>query len=117
MVLIQRSDPQRIESVIDHTIFVASLHRHRKMDLVVADVKRFDLCNDAVVPPFVSEARFGTSASCGKLLSGINGPKASQRQAGMGIIQGSCKSLVVLRIKGVNERMGGGNRVGFRAQC
>ena len=117
MVLVKRRDPQRIERVVDQFVFMTSLNRHRKMDLVDADVNRFDLCDDAAVPAFVGETRFGRSTRCNRLLSTIEGPKASQRQAGMGIIQRSSESLVVLGIKGVNERLSGGNRAGFRAQC
>ena len=117
VVLIERRDPQRIERVVDHSAFMASLYHHRKMDLVGPDMNRFDLCDDAVMPVFIGETGFGGSTRCNRLLSAIEGPKASQRQAGMGIIQRSSESLVVLRIKGVNERAGSGNRVGFRAQC
>ncbi len=53
MVLIQRRDPQCIEGVVDQPVFVASLNRHREMDLVDADVNRVDLCDDAVMPAFV----------------------------------------------------------------
>ena len=60
MVLIEGSDPQGVERVVDRPIFMASLHRHRKMDLVLPDVNRFDLCDDAMVPTLVVEAWFGT---------------------------------------------------------
>ena len=78
MVLIQGGDPQGIESVVDRSVFMASLHRHRKMDLVVADVNRLDLCDDAMVPTFVVEARFGGGTCYDRLLSALERPKASQ---------------------------------------
>ncbi len=87
------------------------------MDLIGPSMNWFDLRDGAVMPVFVGEASFGGRARCNRLLRVIEGPKASQRQPGMGIIQRSSKSLVVLRIKGINERLGGGNRTGFRAQC
>ncbi len=87
------------------------------MDFVGPDVNRFDLCDDAVMPVFVGETWFGGSTRCNRLLSTIEGPKVSQRQTGMGIIQRSSELFMVLRIKGINECLSGGNRAGFRAQC
>ena len=78
MVLIESSDPQGVERVVDRPIFMASLHRHRKMDLVLPDVNRFDLCDDAMVPTLVVEAWFG-GGTCGDGLSGaLERPKSSQ---------------------------------------
>ena len=59
MVLIEGSDPQGVERVVDRPIFMASLHCHRKMDLVLPDVNRLDLCDEAMVPTLVVEASFG----------------------------------------------------------
>ena len=78
MVLIQGGDPQGIERVVDRPVFMASLHRHRKMDLVVAEVNRLDLCDDAMVPTFVVEARFGGGTCHDRLLRALERPKASQ---------------------------------------
>ncbi len=78
MVLIQGGDPQGIERVVDRPVFMASLHRHRKMHLVLADVKRFDLCDDAVVPTLVVEAWFGGGTRGDGLSGALERPKASQ---------------------------------------
>ena len=78
MVLVLRGDPQGIKCVVDRPVFMASLHRHRKMDLVLPDVNRFDLCDDAMVPTLVVEAWFG-GGTCGDGLSGaLERPKSSQ---------------------------------------
>ena len=78
MVLVKRRDPQRIERVVDQFVFMTSFNRHRKMDLVVAEVNRLDLCDDAMVPTFVVEARFGGGTCYDRLLSALERPKASQ---------------------------------------
>ena len=78
MVLVLRGDPQGIECVVERPVFMASLHRHRKMDLVVAEVNRHDLCDDAMVPTFVVEMRFGGGTCYDRLLSALECSKASQ---------------------------------------
>jgi len=78
MVLVLRSDPQGIECVVDRPVFMASLHRHRKMDLIVANVNRLDLRDDAMVPTFVVETRFGGGTCYDRLLSALECSKASQ---------------------------------------
>ena len=78
MVLVLRGDPQGIECVVDRPVFMASLHRHRKMDLIVANVNRLDLRDDAMVPTFVVETRFGGGTCYDRLLSALERSKASQ---------------------------------------
>jgi len=41
-------------------------------------VNRLDLCDDAMVPTFVVEARFGGGTCYDRLLSALERPKASQ---------------------------------------